>query len=314
LNQEEAFVIRHFAGDVCYDVSAFLDKNADALHSDLELLLLTTDNALIKQLFNESNIGETNKKESLGKKFVSQLGKLMESLNETTSHFIRCIKPNTAQQEHLFQGNEVMHQLACLGMFETLLLMHAGYPTRCPYGDLCDRYRDYMPPVLQKLDPQSFCEALLMAIDVPRRDFQLGITRVFFRAGRLALLDELRGGNWQELAKDIAIKVQKWLARKRLMRAFRGVFAAVKFQNRINKMRAFKQIRMAAGVMRLIAVSIIRRVKKMRRLSAAITIQTAARRYIYTKKLKRLKKVQPLLNVLFVVILPAKNMGHNSKK
>jgi len=207
-----------------------------------------------------------------------------------------------------------MHQLACLGMFETLLLMHAGYPTRCPYGDLCDRYRDYMPPVLQKLDPQSFCEALLMAIDVPRRDFQLGITRVFFRAGRLALLDELRGGDWQELAKDIAIKVQKWLARKRLMRAFRGVFAAVKFQNRINKMRAFKQIRMAAGVMRLIAVSIIRRVKKMRRLSAAITIQTAARRYIYTKKLKRLKKVQPLLNALFVVILPVKNTVHNSKK
>ena len=85
-------------------------------------------------------------------------------------------------------------------MMEALRLMHAGFPTRCPYEDLYDRYKDIMPRSIAALDSPSFCEILLMALGLDKNDYQLGITKIFFRAGKLAFLDELTGSEYKELA------------------------------------------------------------------------------------------------------------------
>eukprot|EP00965_Chrysotila_dentata_P033060 1101318-Pleurochrysis_carterae.AAC.1 len=87
---------------------------------------------------------------------------------------------------------------------EALRLMHAGFPTRCPYDALYDRYKDMMPRAVASLDSPSFCEILLMALGLDKEDYQLGITKVFFRAGKLAFLDQLTGSEYKELAPDIA--------------------------------------------------------------------------------------------------------------
>ena len=105
-------------------------------------------------------------------------------------------------------------------MMEALRLMHAGFPTRCPYEDLYDRYKDIMPRSIAALDSPSFCEILLMALGLDKNDYQLGITKVFFRAGKLAFLDELTGSEYKELAPDIANKVRQrsptlWLIKNR---------------------------------------------------------------------------------------------------
>ena len=93
--------------------------------------------------------------------------------------------------------------------------MHAGFPTRCPYDDLYGRYKDMMPRSIAALDSPSFCEILLMALGLNKEDYQLGITKIFFRAGKLAFLDELTGSEYKELAPDIANKVRIWLIKKR---------------------------------------------------------------------------------------------------
>ena len=103
-------------------------------------------------------------------------------------------------------------------MMEALRLMHSGFPTRCPYEDLYDRYKDMMPRSIASLDSPSFCEILLMALGLDRADYQLGITKVFFRAGKLAFLDALTGSEYKELAPDIANKVRVWLIKKRWRR------------------------------------------------------------------------------------------------
>ena len=51
-------------------------------------------------------------------KFKKQLNLLTESLASTTSHFIRCVKPNVSKKPKVFEGPKVMDQLRCSGMIE----------------------------------------------------------------------------------------------------------------------------------------------------------------------------------------------------
>ena len=46
--KEEAFVVKHFAGEVTYAVDGILDRNNDALHADLEALVVNSDNAFVR--------------------------------------------------------------------------------------------------------------------------------------------------------------------------------------------------------------------------------------------------------------------------
>ena len=108
---------------------------------------------------------------------MKQLGNLATTLADTSSNFIRCIKPNDIKKAGVFHGPKVIDQLRCAGMMEALKLMHEGYPTRCMFDDLFLRYKDLMPKELASLDPASFVECLLMALEMPRDKYQFGLTR-----------------------------------------------------------------------------------------------------------------------------------------
>lgn len=148
LNEDEAFVVRHFAGEVVYETANFLDKNNDTLHADLTQLLTTGKKPFVAALFpktkeEEEDIvysqGGTGRFKSVGARFNKQLSTLMGKLNKTTSHFIRCIKPNSNQKPDEYNSNEVMVQLRYSGMCAALILMQAGFPTRCSFDDLYER-------------------------------------------------------------------------------------------------------------------------------------------------------------------------------
>lgn len=42
-----------------------------------------------------------------------QLQALMETLNSTEPHYVRCVKPNSANRPQLFENQSVLHQLRC---------------------------------------------------------------------------------------------------------------------------------------------------------------------------------------------------------
>jgi len=160
---DEAFVIKHFAGDVTYAVDKFLDKNMDPLNEDVEKMMSLSGLPLIAELFeyeepDPSARGRKKKKQTVGGRFLKQLGVLADTLADTSSHFIRCIKPNNAQKAGIFEGPKIIDQLRCSGMMEALKLMHEGFPTRCPFDDLYGRYKDLMPPELSDLKPDQFVE------------------------------------------------------------------------------------------------------------------------------------------------------------
>lgn len=117
LRDEEGFLVRHFAGAVCYNTNQFIEKNNDALHASLEFLVQESANPLIKQLFaNKKNSKQSTGKLnfiSVGSKFKTQLGELMEKLEQNGTNFIRCIKPNSRMNDHEFEGGLALTQLNC---------------------------------------------------------------------------------------------------------------------------------------------------------------------------------------------------------
>ena len=51
IGDDDGFLIRHFAGAVCYTTSLFIEKNNDALHASLEALAHECQNVFIRNLF-----------------------------------------------------------------------------------------------------------------------------------------------------------------------------------------------------------------------------------------------------------------------
>jgi myosin heavy subunit len=224
-----------------------LDKNNDTLHDDLQRLLYNSKRQFLVSIFppldEEIYMASTRRFKSVSGRFQQQLEQLMNKLNSTTSHFIRCIKPNEAQKPEVFHAGSVMQQLRYNGMCTALRLMQQGFPTRCSFEDLYERYASLMPTSISRLKPMTFCEALLVALDLNGgRDFQMGLTKVFFRAGKLQFLDDLTS-NSKDTINSIVGKVKKYLARKRFKAAIFGVVSMRRLMFRVQEIRKIHQVR-----------------------------------------------------------------------
>eukprot|EP00050_Salpingoeca_kvevrii_P012733 m.24471 g.24471 ORF g.24471 m.24471 type:complete len:1371 (-) comp4280_c0_seq1:120-4232(-) len=260
LGEDEAFVVHHFAGDVTYETRQFLHKNNDSIHDELVGLLRTSTNAwlcaVLPDAQNEpSDYGPTGGRfKSVCTSFQQQLSSLMVKLGSTTSHFIRCIKPNGQQAPGLFEPNDVLVQLRYSGMCAALLLMQAGFPTRISFQELFNKYAPKMPQMMAKLKPITFCEALLVALDLHGgKDFQMGLTKVFFRPGKLAFMDELTNSSSSAEFEAVVHKVRRWLARKRFFAAGKAVVSINRLGTTIRRLRAARQFVRTARFMVLMS-------------------------------------------------------------
>ncbi|KAK2716032.1 hypothetical protein QYM36_010564 [Artemia franciscana] len=230
IRDDEGFMIRHFAGAVCYQTAKFIEKNNDALHGSLEGLILESENKFIRSLF--GNGGDTGPKGkltfiSVGNKFKTQLSELMEKLRSTGTNFIRCIKPNIKMVDHQFEGGIILSQLQCSGMTSVLQLMQEGFPSRAPFSDLYAMYKQYLPPQLARLDPRMFCKALFKALGLNDNDFKFGLTKVFFRPGKFAEFDQIMKSDPENL-KILVAKVKFWLIKSRWRKVMWGALSVIK--------------------------------------------------------------------------------------
>jgi len=111
-------------------------------------------------------------------------------------------------------------------MLEVLRLMQQGYPSRTDFTTLYNMYQKFLPPIIANLDVRTFCEALIFALGSNEDDFQFGLTKVFFRAGKYALLDEITH-NDEAKTQELVKKVSHWLVCKRWKKF---IFAAIAVQ------------------------------------------------------------------------------------
>ena len=273
--EDQAFVVRHFAGDVCYLADSFLEKNNDTLHPDFTSRLSSSTHKIIAHLYAEAP-GEAKggKKKggfnSVSRKYISQLSSLMSSLESTQSHFVRCLKPNKELKPSLFTPALVLQQLRCSGTIDAVRLMSAGFPTRMPFTSIHGRFASFMPDFVQNLPPPLFCESLALALAIPSDAFQLGKSMIFFKAGKGAALEELAAKSTEEVVKmlteneEFMEKVKDYQKRR---------IALQKIRNAILKHRQKQWIRRIMVINQLVANEKFRsqnRMKGMKRAEAVL--------------------------------------------
>jgi myosin-5 len=155
------FVVKHFAGPVCYDATNFLDKNHDVIRGDIVKIVKSSTNPLVSHLMPFFRVDDTDtennapnksprggasssaasKVQTLGAEFRKQLEELMTNIGTTSPHYIRCIKPNTENKGGVFDAALVLGQLRCGGVLEAVRVTRAGFPNRYTFEDFYKQYR-----------------------------------------------------------------------------------------------------------------------------------------------------------------------------
>ena len=241
---KSAFTVCHYAIDVTYESDGFIEKNRDTVPDEhMEVLRLSTNSFLGEVLEAASLVREkdsvaaanskavatpgrrmgvaANRKPTLGGIFKSSLIELMQTINSTDVHYIRCIKPNESKQAWHFEGPMVLSQLRACGVLETVRISCAGYPTRWTYEEFALRYYMLVPSQSWTSEIREMANAILkkalgQGTERGLDKYQLGLTKIFFRAGMLAFLENLRTTRLNECA----ILIQKNLRCKYYRRKY----------------------------------------------------------------------------------------------
>ncbi|CAM4808905.1 unnamed protein product [Rotaria magnacalcarata] len=213
---EAHFEIHHYAGSVAYTATSWLEKNKDPINTTVAQLFGKSKNVLLSHLFadaleEEGSKGGGGKKKGGGSMQTisathrEQLNKLMVNLKQTHPHFVRCIIPNEIKTGGVLDSHLVMHQLTCNGVLEGIRICRKGFPNRMIYSEFKQRYSILAPNAIPKgfVDAKKATENILKDKDVMLAEdlYRCGVTKVFFRAGTLGLLEDLRD---QALSKIIA--------------------------------------------------------------------------------------------------------------
>lgn len=224
----QGFILHHYAGRVEYSTSGWLDKNKDPLNETVTRLLAQSSSKYVAGLF-EDALGEevitNSKKASILKKGAfrtvaqrhkEQLVSLMNQLYSTTPHFVRCILPNDEKKPRLLKANLVLEQLRCNGVLEGIRICRQGFPNRVPFAEFRQRYEILAPGVIPKgfFDGRQAAQLILETLTLDKNTYRLGSSKVFFRAGVLAELEELRDERLSILITRIQALVRGFLARR----------------------------------------------------------------------------------------------------
>ncbi|KAF5010485.1 hypothetical protein FDECE_3377 [Fusarium decemcellulare] len=294
---KSAFTVCHYAIDVTYESEGFIEKNRDTVPDEHMAVLRASTNGFLKKVLDaasavrEKDVASSssnavkpaggrkigvavNRKPTLGGIFRFSLIELMSTINNTDVHYIRCIKPNEAKEAWKFEGPMVLSQLRACGVLETVRISCAGYPTRWTYEEFALRYymlvrSDQWTSEIREMADAILKKALGTSSSKGLDKYQLGLTKIFFRAGMLAFLENLRTTR----LNDCAIMIQKNLRAKYYRRRYlEAREAVIRTQSAIRSWKARKQV------------------QELRKIRAAITIQRVWRGQKQRKVFLRIRK------------------------
>ncbi|XP_045544571.1 unconventional myosin-Vc isoform X3 [Salmo salar] len=316
----EAFIIQHFADKVEYQCWGFLEKNRDTLYEELIDTMRTSKFPLLANFFLEEEPGgvgskgikvrparpgvkpaNKNLRTTVGEKFRSSLYLLMETLNATTPHYVRCIKPNEEKMPFEYDSKRVVQQLRACGVLETIHISAQSYPSRWTYIEFYSRYSILMSQQeLLLTDKKQTCRTVLQRLIQDSNQYKFGRTKIFFRAGQVAYLEKLRLDRLRGACVTIQKHVRGWSHRRTFLRMREAAVVLqqyVRGQRRIRKSvtaAALKQGWAAVVIQRYWRGYLTRQIYRTVR-SSSIIIQAFTRGWIARKRYKKMVEVQKAL-------------------
>jgi len=222
---EAHFELHHYAGSVPYNIAGWLEKNKDPLNETVVGLLGHSKEPLVAFLFaapeEPAGGGGGKKKKSSAFQTISSvhkesLNKLMKNLYSTHPHFVRCIIPNEFKTPGLIDSHLVMHQLQCNGVLEGIRICRKGFPNRIIYSEFKQRYSILAPNAIPDgfVDGKKVTENILLALQLDPAEYRLGTTKVFFKAGVLGTLEDMRDERLSKIISMFQAQIRGYLMRK----------------------------------------------------------------------------------------------------
>jgi myosin heavy subunit len=177
------FVIKHYAGDVTYDGTDFVEKNRDTLTQDLVAMLQTSKNPFVNILYPPTeSMSSADRKSSLATQFQKQLQNLMTALYATEPHYIRCIKPNDEKAPLHFIPSKSYEQLTYSGVFEAVAIRKQGFPFRLEHKAFVTRYAKLCGDGGVTGDLKEQCKKIIKHMKLNPTNVQVGRAQVLYRA------------------------------------------------------------------------------------------------------------------------------------
>ncbi|KAG0668056.1 Myosin type-2 heavy chain 1 [Maudiozyma exigua] len=317
------FVVRHYANDVTYDVEGFIEKNRDTVSDGQFEVLKATSNDTLKMILDnlvkkQEKLAEekqehdtkpgaifrrnTQKKPTLGSMFKASLVELMKTIESTNVHYIRCIKPNADKTAWGFDNLLVLSQLRACGILETIKISCAGFPSRWTFNEFIARFyflspMDVWRPIMNDdadndQSKVEFSKNLLKELIDDDMKYQVGVTKVFFKAGILAYLEKIRTN---KLAK-VATVIQKKIRGLQYRREYMNTMKSIRYAQAISRgkmVRDFVDLQLKTKAAIFIQ-SIIRGYKELshynRIIDSTIRVQSFIRQRLAKLEVERIRR------------------------
>lgn len=128
------FDFDHYAGKVEYDADGFCRKNTLKVNHEIESLIEGITLPL------QRGLDGSRMKCTATTLFLQQLDSLLETIESTTPHYVRCLKPNDGNLPNTFHRIRLVEQLRYGGVLEAVKVARAGFPVRFTHTDFRWRY------------------------------------------------------------------------------------------------------------------------------------------------------------------------------
>ncbi|XP_025932727.1 myosin-9 [Apteryx mantelli] len=236
LKDKADFCIIHYAGKVDYKADEWLMKNMDPLNDNIATLLHQSSDKFVSELWKDVDriVGldqvagmsdtalpgafKTRKGmfRTVGQLYKEQLAKLMATLRNTNPNFVRCIIPNHEKKAGKLDPHLVLDQLRCNGVLEGIRICRQGFPNRIVFQEFRQRYEILTPNAIPKgfMDGKQACVLMIKALELDSNLYRIGQSKVFFRAGVLAHLEEERDLKITDVIIGFQACCRGYLARK----------------------------------------------------------------------------------------------------
>ncbi|XP_025025352.1 myosin-10-like isoform X1 [Python bivittatus] len=240
LRDKADFCIIHYAGRVDYKADEWLMKNMDPLNDNVATLLHQSADKFTAELWKDvdrivgldqvSGMGDLafgasykTKKgmfRTVGQLYKESLSKLMSTLRNTNPNFVRCIIPNHEKRAGKLEPHLVLDQLRCNGVLEGIRICRQGFPNRIIFQEFRQRYEILTPNAIPKgfMDGKQACERMIKALELDPNLYRIGQSKIFFRAGVLAHLEEERDLKITDIIVSFQAAARGYLARKAFMK------------------------------------------------------------------------------------------------
>ncbi|KAJ7293040.1 P-loop containing nucleoside triphosphate hydrolase protein [Mycena rebaudengoi] len=205
------FLVRHYAGDVMYNVAGMTDKNKDSLNKDLLELVANSGNDFLQTLFPDRVDPNSMKRPpTAGDRIKSSAGALVQNLMKAQPSYIRTIKPNQNRSSSEYDSKAILHQIKYLGLQENIRVRRAGFAYRNTFEKMVERFyllspqTSYAGEYTWHGDAKSGCQQILKDTGIAKDEWQMGVTKAFIKNPEtLFALETMRDRYWHNMAARI---------------------------------------------------------------------------------------------------------------